>query len=313
MKFLSFIFTLLLSVSAYASSLNKIVVFGDSLSDNGNFYEYMQHQMPLSPPYYQGRFTNSPVWVELLTSIYYPNDINSHLLDYAFGGAGVLGEDGDFDDDNLITLNREVDSYLLAHEDKADADSLFIIWMGANNYLSLPDDLNKAVEDVNWGIKQTLIRLAEKGAKHILVINLPDLGKAPAARDFDAVESLSYCSSSNNALLEKNVESLRIDYPAVQWIFFDVNHMLQNMLDNPSGYGLTNIDGTCYEQLIDSPNAKKSMLHVVARIKPHAHDNGPDACNGYLFFDPVHPAKIAHQVMAERINKLLLDQGIVFD
>ncbi len=38
--------------------LHNIVVFGDSLSDNGNLYEIMKHQLPQSPPYFEGRFSN---------------------------------------------------------------------------------------------------------------------------------------------------------------------------------------------------------------------------------------------------------------
>lgn len=80
---------LLWSMVIFANPLNKIVIFGDSLSDNGNLYEYMHHQLPLSPPYYEGRFTNGLDWVELLTQKFYPNSVKAHLEDYAFGGAGV--------------------------------------------------------------------------------------------------------------------------------------------------------------------------------------------------------------------------------
>ena len=84
---------LFFSMMASATPLNKIVVFGDSLSDNGNLYEYLKHQLPLSPPYFEGRFTNGPVWIEDLIESYYPTNSNDHLLDYAYGGAGVLEEE----------------------------------------------------------------------------------------------------------------------------------------------------------------------------------------------------------------------------
>src|SRR4051812_23986271 len=40
--------------------------FGDSLSDNGNLYALTSRTQPASPPYYQGRFSNGPTFVELL-------------------------------------------------------------------------------------------------------------------------------------------------------------------------------------------------------------------------------------------------------
>lgn len=46
-----------------------IVVFGDSLSDTGNFYYISGDTYPVSPPYYNGRFSNGPVWIETLAPL----------------------------------------------------------------------------------------------------------------------------------------------------------------------------------------------------------------------------------------------------
>ena len=52
--------------AAGAQTYNRLVVFGDSLSDNGNLYAATGGTTPTSPPYYQGRFSNGPVFTELL-------------------------------------------------------------------------------------------------------------------------------------------------------------------------------------------------------------------------------------------------------
>jgi len=52
------------ATAASAQSYNRLVVFGDSLSDNGNLYAVSGQ--PVSPPYFQGRFSNGPVFTELL-------------------------------------------------------------------------------------------------------------------------------------------------------------------------------------------------------------------------------------------------------
>ena len=98
---------LFFSTWATATPLNKIVVFGDSLSDNGNLYEYMKHKLPISPPYFEGRFTNGPVWIENIATFYYPDDAEAHLLDYAFGGSGV-SEPDDGDEDENYYPHREI-------------------------------------------------------------------------------------------------------------------------------------------------------------------------------------------------------------
>jgi len=57
-------FAFVLSGSAVpAGRINQIVVFGDSLSDSGNLFAATMGTTP-PPPYYQGRFSNGPVWVE---------------------------------------------------------------------------------------------------------------------------------------------------------------------------------------------------------------------------------------------------------
>lgn len=288
-----------------ATPLKNIVIFGDSLSDNGNLYEYMQHKLPQSPPYYEGRFTNGPVWVERLAEAYFPGDIKNHLLDYAFGGAGISD---DADEQVLFTLKREIDSYLVAHEDKAAADSLFIVWIGANNYLGVPDNVEQTLRDVNAGITHSLARLADAGAKHILVLNLPDLGKTPVARLFDAQETLSYYSVQHNLALAASVSELQETYKDVQWLQYDVNHLLNGIFEHPERYGFNNIVDTCYDVIIDKPS-QQSVLKIASHMPLKSKG---DVCSAYLFFDPVHPSALAHQLMADNAKQLLDAAGLEF-
>jgi phospholipase/lecithinase/hemolysin len=297
------------SICAHAVVLDQIVVFGDSLSDNGNLYEYMHRQMPLSPPYYKGRFSNGPVWVELLAQKYYAHDLAAHLLDYAFGGSGVEGEN-DEPDDVLFTLNREVDSYLLAHQDRADADKLYVIWMGANNYLGMPEDPDLAIKDVLWGIHANMQRLISKGAKHILLMNMPNLGQLPIARDLDVVDLLTYCSNTHNALLEKNLETWRTQNPNAHLMFFDVSKDFADMIAHPSDHLMTNVTDTCYEALLDQSPSNKAVLKMVSTVRRAKSQS--NACDGYMFFDPVHPSILVHQELADRVALLLAAENVVF-
>lgn len=306
MRLISTLLVLFFSATLSAGTLNKIVVFGDSLSDNGNLYEYMKHQIPMSPPYFSGRFTNGPVWIELLTDSYFPHDGKSHLQDYAFGGAGVSEVIGDDDDDALFTLRREVDTYLLAHQDKADPTSLFVVWIGANNYLAVPENAEKTVENVNLGIKRELDRLANKGAKNIIVVNLPDLGRVPAAHDFDAADALSDLAKQHNDRLKKTVDELQVTQSTVNWIFIDLYQLFNEMLTDHNRYGMSNITDTCYEATLSKPSSR-SVLKMVSTVKPQAIKN---ACDGYLFFDPVHPVARAHRILAEKIREVLDGYGV---
>lgn len=302
------------AASAMATSLNQFVVFGDSLSDNGNLYEYMKHQLPLSPPYYQGRFSNGPVWIEHLVSSYYRSDASSpssHMLNYAFGGSGVAEEDEDESyDDAMLTLASQVDSYLLAHENQARDSSLYIIWTGANNYLALPDEIESEVRFVVRGIRRNAEKLVKQGAKHIMLIGLPDLGRIPMASEFEATGELSQLALTHNAMLEAEVKKLQADYPEVQWVFFPVNTMFNDALDYPEHYGFTNTTGTCNETLESIPSPQ-SVLSMAARIKPRAVHSS--TCDEYLFFDPVHPTARGHEFIGLEARKLLDSVGIQFE
>lgn len=304
MKLLATLGAFLFSGIVAAAPLNNVVIFGDSLSDNGNLYEFMNHQLPQSPPYYEGRFSNGPVWIERLIASYFPENSASHLNDYAIGGAGVSEEDED--DDVLFTLRREIKTYLLTHGDKASEDSLFVVWIGANNYLGVPSEIEQTLTDVNTGITHGLQTLVEKGAKHILVLNLPDLGKTPAAIEFGSIDTLTYFSTQHNDALLKTVENLKQTYPDVDWIYFDMHQAFNEVLEHADEYGITNTTGTCSNSLADELS-RKSVLKMVANVKP---GNGLAGCDGYLFFDLVHPTAFAHQILAEKARSMLDAAGV---
>lgn len=305
MRLLATIGAFLFSGIISATPLHNIVVFGDSLSDNGNLYEFMKRQLPQSPPYYEGRFSNGPVWIEHVIASYFPENPTAHLFDYAFGGAGVSEEEGA--DDVLFTLRREINTYLLEHNDKASEDSLFVVWIGSNNYLAFPSEVEKTLQDVNAGIVHSLHRLVEKGAKHILVVNLPDLGRTPAALEFGSIDGMTHFAKKHNHLLSQAIENFKQEYPEVQWLYYDLYQAFDEVIEHPQDYGFTNITNTCV--VFDEEITKRSVLKMVAAVKPEMKR---DACMGYLFFDLVHPTGLAHKILADKARLMLAQEGVDF-
>jgi phospholipase/lecithinase/hemolysin len=305
MKLLVTLGAFLFSGLINAAPLHNIVVFGDSLSDNGNLYEIMKHQFPQSPPYYDGRFSNGPVWIEHVIASYFPTSSTTHLLDYAIGGSGVSEED---EDDVLFTLRKQVHTYLLSHQDKASADDLYVVWIGANNYLGLPSDVAKTLHDVNLGIVHSIELLLDKGAKHILLINIPDLGKTPAATEFDSADIMGIFSTHHNQMLNYSFNMLKQRHPQVEWLYFDLGTMFDDVIEHPGSYGFTNVSETCSNSIADE-FTKKSLLKMVASVTPKENS---DACEGYLFFDLVHPTAYAHRLIAQNVREMLDAAGIEF-
>src|SRR4028118_1275503 len=70
---------------ASAQNFDEIYVFGDSLSDVGNVFQATRGESPSSPPYFKGRYSNGPVWVEYLASrLRLTSNPNTN---FAYGGA----------------------------------------------------------------------------------------------------------------------------------------------------------------------------------------------------------------------------------
>ena len=67
---------------------SSLVVFGDSYSDHGNTYRSSHSTYPFSPAYWDGRFSNGPVWVEYLARHFGLNPLKTtQLSDFTYGQA----------------------------------------------------------------------------------------------------------------------------------------------------------------------------------------------------------------------------------
>jgi outer membrane lipase/esterase len=121
--------TLLFSSAAVAENFSQVVVFGDSLSDNGNISLALAPN--LQPPL---RWTTNPgqVAVENVAS-HYGQTLSPSLLggsDYAWGGAGVLSNSPGTPA-AVPTLTAQVGAYLAGGT--VNSNTLYSVWGGAND------------------------------------------------------------------------------------------------------------------------------------------------------------------------------------
>lgn len=191
--------------------LDKLVVFGDSLSDQGNLKSLLR--IFPKDPYFAGRFSNLYNWVDYLQQM---TDIS--VQNWAVGGA-VSSQFLDLEFNNKTLFEKlkrraralasgSVNKAIKRYQKKSlqdgrifDADStLFSIWIGGNDYVSiietdtdadifldLPNDQRIGSEMVIRRITKNIVSniksLYELGARNFIVGNLPDLGKAPMILD----------------------------------------------------------------------------------------------------------------------------------
>src|SRR5574337_1942593 len=106
--------------------VSDVIVFGDSLSDVGNVFVLSGGTIPPSPPYFQGRFSNGPVWVEGLANHLGKTESPSLLggTDFAFGGARIASGGP------VPTLVGQANMYLALTGGAADPNALYVLWGG---------------------------------------------------------------------------------------------------------------------------------------------------------------------------------------
>src|SRR6516164_3574154 len=74
---------------AVPSVYSNLIVFGDSISDTGNGFLFTGG-VATAPPYFDGHFSNGPMWVEVLADrlgLPAPAPSLGGGTNYAFGGA----------------------------------------------------------------------------------------------------------------------------------------------------------------------------------------------------------------------------------
>jgi phospholipase/lecithinase/hemolysin len=257
---------------ANASSFSSIVVYGDSLSDNGNLFAATGGLAP-APPYVDGEFSNGPVAVQQLATL-----LNTPLADFAFGGAttgiGNIGDGGtptSFGVLHLPGMQTELAGSAGLVPPAIIPSSLFIVWGGADDFESLSSPTvvqsEAAAEAAATNIDGLVAALQTEGATNILVPNLPNLGLTPEFNG-DAA-AIAYSSTFDLALA--------VTLPSGATLF-DTNALFNEILASPNTYGFTNTTTPC----------------TSASANP--------ACTGYLFFDDIHPTTAADTILAQNFE-----------
>ncbi|GGF45817.1 exported lipase [Aliidongia dinghuensis] len=265
-----------------ASEFSNILVFGDSLSDNGNIPKLFGINVP-APPYYMNRFSNGPVYAEYLNGLL--SVPAGNFTDYAIGGAQAgTGNIGGLPN---AGVSQEIDRYLATNPHPGARD-LTVVWAGANDYFgalpgiqALPTSqqtaaLQTQVNTTVGNIVADVTRLAQAGVTNFVVPNLPNLGATP---DFNTSPTNSatatQISTIHNQLLPTALAALQAQYH-VNIIVVDVSALNAQVLADPTKFGVTNTTQQC---LLNAA--------CVAQKLP------------YLFWDGVHPTEQSHALLAQ--------------
>lgn len=262
----------------------KSYVFGDSLSDTGNVFLAAGAGGP--PVYFNGRFSNGPVWHEYLSSEtlalspFLTGIIGdaSNGINFAHGGARTAGFastpggpilPGSIEQAQFFAAG--VASGQIAAPSSSD---IFSIWIGGNNFLAA---LGGGTLDINQGvadIQQTLSTLADAGARRFVLFGVPPIGSSvEAPAPFDAQFDLA--AAQFNIALRGVDAAISAQYGA-DVLYINVEDLLLDVYDNSSLYGFSETSTDCVSQGL--------LL---------------DACpSDWSDYDGIHPTTQSHAVLA---------------
>lgn len=223
-RFIYLLLGLIISLNVFAQNTSQlffkhIVFFGDSLSDNGNLYRHTDGLIPKSPPYFHGRFSNGYTWAEILSfDLYSKYQISSE--NYAVGGATAYFHNP-FKGYLPVTISMEYDKYAIDHLLSDKSSTLFCLWIGANDYLPGPRNVDLATTKVISAISSLANTLAKIKGASLLIIGLPDLALAPTAKINGHAALYQSLINLHNQKLHAAITNLREQYPATQIIEFN--------------------------------------------------------------------------------------------
>ena len=222
-----------------------------------------------------GRFSNGPVWVEGVANALglsvRPSEAGG--TNYAIGGARLDPASGP------TSLPAQMQRHL--EGSGLSRKRLYIVYGGGNDLIAaaLGHAGDQLVDRAVEALRGMLFRLAEQGATDVLVPNLPDVGMTPAARSAGQTEinRAARLTRRFNQALEAVLRDLETT-TSVRLYRLDVAAMAERARIDPAAFGFVNVTRPCI---------------------------GLPSCEGYVFWDELHPTTAAHARLAEAALSVL--------
>ncbi len=223
-----------------------------------------------------GRASNGPVWVEHLAERLgvFLQPSRTGGSNYAVGGARLDPRSGH------TSLRAQASTYL--RTSRPNGRILHIVYGGGNDLLATVGQPQAAtmVDAAVASLRSIVADLASQGATDILVPNLPGIGITPAVRAHgsQAVEAANQLAARFNSALDRVLSDFA-GRTSLRLYRLDVWQLAEQVRADPAAAGFVDITTPCGQ-----------------------HRN----CNGYLFWDDVHPTTQAHRRLADAAAQVLV-------
>ena len=272
-----------ISSRAAVPAYDALYVFGDSYCDVGNIFTATGGAEPAAP-YYDGRFSNGPIWLDHVAGFLNVPFAASLLggTDYAFGGAWVT-EPQPIPGGTIPSVPQQVEIYLAQHGGKADPNALYILEGGGNDILGAtsgdPDALGHGIA---LGIADSERMLRQAGARYFVVPDLFNVGLLPAAEGNSAFATAA--SEATNAWVDRLLGNEQL-LQGIHIIRMDVFSLMNAVETDPTHFGFTDVTDPC-------------LTTVVCADPDHT-----------FFWDTHHPTEFGHAFFAVTLENALANQS----
>lgn len=313
----SLLATLCLAAPAVAAPYTTMFVFGDSLSDVGNFSIATGGTAPDPSHYSNGRFTNGLNYADYLwNSLGFSGSLSPSFAggtNYAIGGARTDYSTFDVAPGGLppavlptpgstgynLSLQGELSLFNSRTGGVADPNALYVLWIGSNDLqdiLALAGIGNIAAANARLAVSvgntaAAVNSLVAQGARNILLPTVPDLGVVPAisSRGPGASAAGSAYSNAYNSLLNVALSGLISGTTDLDLMRFDTFSLLDDVVTNPARYDFTNTTTPCMQNYyVNGP------LNPGLPVPPAC--SNPDQA---VFWDIIHPTTATHNILAD--------------
>lgn len=307
---LSLVVLLCATMGLRAQAYTTIVVFGDSLSDTGNFARVSTNAYgsgfripgPIGG-YTDGRFTDggdtapmaqmyTGVWVEQMAATLAAHPLVKASLDggmdYAYGSAinGAGTQVVTYGPGNIFTVTvqnvgAQIATYL-ATNPVITNKTLFVVWGGANDVLRSSSPFSAPTAAVQ---EQTNVQtLITAGATDFLIPNLPPLGAIPRLNGSASTALMATAlSAAYNSTLVTGLGTLAAANPGKTLHLYqvDIFSLFNSVLVSPAVFGFTNVTQMSQYQPVN-----------------------PDT---YLFWDDLHPTTYGHYLISRLAENVMTE------
>jgi phospholipase/lecithinase/hemolysin len=285
------------AIAVAGPSFDNVFVFGDSLSDTGNLAEiqaFLQNRSgPTAnfpnPPFFHDSITNGPVAVELLAE-HFGTRADPSLFATGFADVKQLGltPGTNFAVAGATSTNRgqgidlpqQIGAFTAHVGGQADPKSLYVVFIGGNDVRTAAKAGSTAF--VTSGVAAEIAgvqALINDGAKHLLVVNVGNVGGIPEFAEQDPTHAAAATADSllYDLLLAQGVTGLLGANPGAAITLFDFYAFSAAVAAHASDLGITNTTDPCLNSNF-APNA-----NCFDPVTQHI------LFDKFLFWDNIHP------------------------